>query len=586
MLKLALSLAVTAALTFFTARSTAYASQLPFRRSCRCLPSQPCWPSVESWSNLNKTVNGRLIATHPPAYECHDPHYDSATCQKIQDGYHYDLWRQSQPGAALQINWEVDGEKGCLGFNRTLPCNQGAVPLYTVNATTVEHVQDTIKFATTFNIRLVIKNTGHDLLGRSTGASSLGLWVFYNKSITFNDNFIPEGASSDADGYKAIILGSGVQWKDVYEAADSHGALVVGGAGTVGSSGGFCQGGGHSFLSPRFGLCADNVLQYKVVVADGSVKIANAFQNKDLFWALRGGGGGTFGVVVEAIYRTHPAMNSIILAGYQIYYSGVEIRRKIISNWLSHQANLSEAGWSGLSVMNDNTMTIQYFLSNVDESFAKSSISPFLSYAESLEGVLVWGAISELPSFWSAFQMFNQNSYHAVQNTIIGSRLIPRRCFEDPDGTENLAHALIKAQDTIRGEGNAIAEFRMEIVGGGAVTNGSSVETSVHPAWRHTLTSIGCSVTWDDDTPFEKQQVLGRQMTSTMQVLRDITPDSGTYFNEADVNEPNWQSNFFGSNYPRLKSIKDQVDPTGLFACHKCVGSEDWSQDFICPRAQ
>ncbi|KAF9274743.1 hypothetical protein BGZ74_004245, partial [Mortierella antarctica] len=296
--------------------------------------------------------------------------------------------------------------------------------------------------------------------------------------ITFNDDFIPEGASSGVDGCKAIILGSGVQWKDVYEAADGHGAIIVGGAGTVGSSGGFCQGGGHSFLSPRFGLCVDNVLQYKIVVADGSIKTANTFQNEDLFWALRGGGGGTFGVVVEAIYRTHPAVNSISLASYQIYYSGVEIRRKIISNWLSHQANLSEAGWSGLTVMNDNTMTIQYFLSDVDESFAKSSIAPFFDYAETLKGILVWGTISELPSFWSAFQMFDRNSYHAVQNTIIGSRLIPRRYFDTRNDIENLAHALVKVQDSIRGEGNTMAEFRMQTVGGGAVANGSNIETS------------------------------------------------------------------------------------------------------------
>ncbi|KAF9922587.1 hypothetical protein BGZ67_010378, partial [Mortierella alpina] len=437
--------------------------------------------------------------------------------------------------------------------------------MYTVNATTTEQVQDTIKFAEKFNLRLVIKNTGHDLLGRSSGSSSLSLWVLYGKSIQFNDNFIPEGATKETRGSRVIILGSGVQWKDAYKAADAHGVLVVGGAGTVGTSGGYCQGGGHSLLSPRYGLCADNVIQYKVVVADGSIKVANAFLNKDLFWALRGGGGGTFGVVVEAIYRTYPAMNSIQMASYQIYFSGAETRRKMIGSWTSQQVNLSEAGWSGSTVINDNALTIEYFLPNSNLSFAKTCLHPFLDFIESLEGVLVWGGISEVPSFWSAFKLFDINSYHSIQNQIVGSRLIPRWYFEKTNDVEILVSALITAQDAIRGEGNTMAEFTMETVGKGAVASVPDVETSVHPAWQHTLVSIGSFVTWQDDAPLKMQQALGRQLTSTMQILRDITPDSGTYFNEADFNEPSWQSNFFGSNYPRLKRIKDQIDPAGLF---------------------
>jgi FAD/FMN-containing dehydrogenase len=63
------------------------------------------------------------------------------------------------------------------------------------------------------------------------------------------------------------------------------------------------QGGGHSPFSPLFGLGADNVLEFKVVTADGKLVVANDVVNQDLFWALRGGGGGTWGVVVEATVK-------------------------------------------------------------------------------------------------------------------------------------------------------------------------------------------------------------------------------------------------------------------------------------------
>ena len=66
------------------------------------------------------------------------------------------------------------------------------------------------------------------------------------------------------------------------------------------------QGGGFGSFSKGFGTAAANLLEAEVVTADGTVRIANAVQNPDLFWALKGGGGGTFGVVTRLTLRTHP----------------------------------------------------------------------------------------------------------------------------------------------------------------------------------------------------------------------------------------------------------------------------------------
>jgi FAD/FMN-containing dehydrogenase len=75
---------------------------------------------------------------------------------------------------------------------------------------------------------------------------------------------------------------------------------------TVKLAGGFAQGGGHAPFSSKYGLAADNILEYKVVTADGRLVVANSQTNTDLFLALRGGGGGTFGVVVEATMNAWP----------------------------------------------------------------------------------------------------------------------------------------------------------------------------------------------------------------------------------------------------------------------------------------
>lgn len=79
-----------------------------------------------------------------------------------------------------------------------------------------------------------------------------------------------------------------------------------------------------------------------------------------------------------------------------------------------------------------------------------------------------------------------------------------------------------------------------------------------------------------------------KRVTQQVQILQTVAggSQSGSYMNEADPNEKDWQQKFFGTmdNYNRLKSIKDKVDPNGIFVCLKCVGSEDWSDDLNCPK--
>lgn len=77
--------------------------------------------------------------------------------------------------------------------------------------------------------------------------------------------------------------------------------------GQVGAAGGWLQGGGHSSLSPRYGLGVDNVLEIEIVTADGILRTVNEYNSPDLFWALRGGGGGTWGVITKATYKAYPS---------------------------------------------------------------------------------------------------------------------------------------------------------------------------------------------------------------------------------------------------------------------------------------
>ncbi|KAF9976917.1 hypothetical protein BGZ73_007534 [Actinomortierella ambigua] len=554
------------------------------RLQCRCQPDQACWPSASTWSSFNQTVGGRLIATTPPARECHQPHYDEAKCAQIKMGYFNDRWRQLQPGAVQQTNWETIKGVGCL-LNQT-SCEQGAVPLYTVKASSTADIQATVRFASQHNIRLAVKNTGHDYLGRSTAAHSLSLWTHFMNKVEVQDAFVPEGAPKGTQGTDAVVVGPGVLWEEVYRVVDEHKRVVVGGAeATVGAVGGYCLGGGHSPLSPRHGLCVDNVLQYMLVTADGEVRVANTHQNQDLFWALRGGGPG-FGVVVEAVYRTYPALKNINYATNFIYSENSTTLANIVHEFYANYYRWSQEGWSGYTYVTSKFILMMFYLPDADLKTAQDSVQPYLDYARSFPDAIISNdTVKNYATFYDHFKTTipGPNEDNAGHNYHLGSRLIPASMFQSKKQVDRFASTMLTIQDEIQtilpGGG-----YLTHLVAGGQVTRGNSRDTSVLPAWRRALTHIVLTAGWEDTTPYVYQVEIQNKLTKMVDRLRAITPGMGAYQSEADPNEPQFEKNFFGSNYPRLKKIKNKYDPRGLFVCRRCVGSEDWNSDEVCPR--
>jgi FAD/FMN-containing dehydrogenase len=118
-----------------------------------------------------------------------------------------------------------------------------------------------------------------------------------------------------------MTVGAGVGWQEVYEWAETLGITAIGGYHqTVGASGGWLTGGGHSILSPVYGLGVDRVVQIKVVTPDGVHRVANECQNSNLFWALRGGGGSAFGVVMESSSVVEPKPIPLAVYVHQTYF--------------------------------------------------------------------------------------------------------------------------------------------------------------------------------------------------------------------------------------------------------------------------
>jgi len=187
------------------------------------------------------------------------------------------------------------------------------LPTYSVEALTVEHVQAAVRFANEHNIAVSIKTSGHNYAGSSTARGSLLIWL---KNLRRFGEFGPLTDSCGTTHPLTQHLGGGEAWGDAYKAAVNNGYTVIGGGGAnVGCCGGWLAGSGLSWTTRNNGFGLDNVLQYEVVTADGERKIVDACSEPDLYWALRGGGGGSFGVVTSLYYRAFPTIPVVMVRG-------------------------------------------------------------------------------------------------------------------------------------------------------------------------------------------------------------------------------------------------------------------------------
>ncbi|KAI1387903.1 uncharacterized protein F4822DRAFT_295655 [Hypoxylon trugodes] len=255
---------------------------------CREYPGSDDWPLDEDWSRLNRTLGGALIRGVPPAVVCYEgPAKDEAACTYLLRNTSSNRFYIDDPVTMFSEWPEGDTCHATLQPQDGENCTQGAFPAYVVNATTVKQIQIAVNFARNRNLRLVIKNTGHDFVGRSAGFGSLSVWTHYLKDF----QYLPRYRVGEYRG-RAARVGAGVESWEMFAYMNRWNitTLVAGGY-TVGAFGGWMAGGGHSALASKYGLGADQPLSIQVVTADGRFVTADPTQNTDLFYALRGGGG-------------------------------------------------------------------------------------------------------------------------------------------------------------------------------------------------------------------------------------------------------------------------------------------------------
>ena len=162
-----------------------------------------------------------------------------------------------------------------------------------------------VKCATFNDVRLALGwalEHGWPMTCRSGGHSTAG--------FSLNDGMILDVSGINGIGIDTAAgtarVGAGARFGPINSTLDLYGLHVPGGGCPTVGVAGYMQGGGYGFTSREFGMNCDNVVEVTVMLADGSLVVASEKENKELFWAVRGGTGGNFGVLLEIVYRLVP----------------------------------------------------------------------------------------------------------------------------------------------------------------------------------------------------------------------------------------------------------------------------------------
>jgi FAD/FMN-containing dehydrogenase len=560
-------------------------------------PGDPLWPSPEKWQQLNKAVNGNLVKIESPLTACKTS-ADDAACNELFKNLKNPYYIGDNPALTQTSGW--------LNAWRSEPS------VYAVAAKKTSDVAAAVNFARTHNLRLVVKGGGHSYQGTSNSADSLLIWMRAMNKIEMHDNFVAEGCAGKQSPLPAITIESGAMWLQAYTEVTTRGGRFVqgGGCATVGVAG-LIQSGGFGSFSKHYGMAAAALLQAEIVTADGSVKVANACTNPDLFWALKGGGGGSFGVITKLTLRTRelPANFGAVLG--KIKASSDEAYKELISKVviLYHDKLFNHHWGEQIRFRGDNTVEFTMLSHGITKEQMNESWQSFEAWVKSnkeytfetpltifsIPAQRMWDiaflkqnipdliATDDRPDapesnvYWTSNKGEAGQFIHAYRSAWLPASLLEEKnrgklidalfaasrhwtfALHCNKGLAGAPEEEIKAAKDTAMNPDVLSAFALAIIAGEG-----------QPAFKGIA---------GHEPDLKNAHHESEQINKATEELLKVAPNAGSYVSESNYFEPNWQKSFWGSNYPRLAKVKKKYDPDGLFFVHHGVGSEEWSDD-------
>ena len=565
----------------------------PPRQLRRVRPGDPEWPGAADWQQLSRAVGGHLFKVESPFVACANP-ADRADCKIVLDNLRDPYFIGDQAGLTQTSGW--------IDAWASHPSDYAVAPRTAADAAAA------VTFARRHNLRLVVKGGGHGYQGTSNAPDSLLIWPRAMSRVTLHDAFVGRSCAGRAAPVPAVSVEAGAIWMQVYDAVTTRAGRYVqgGGCATVGVAG-LVQSGVFGSFSKNFGTAAAGLVEAEIVTADGAVRIANGCTNPDLFWGLKGGGGGSLGVVTRVTLRTYPLPDWFGGAFLTVKASAADAFSRLVSRFVAFYAErLWSPHWGeSVAFRRDNTFTATMVWQGLEQTQAEAAWRPFLDWlAAAPQDFTIVAAprIVAVPArhWWDAAYLREHvagavtgdaagNAWWTGNQGEIGwfvhgytSAWLPDALLA-PEQQERLAETLFAASR----EWTVSLHFNKGLGGAPAAAVAASRDTATNPA---ALTAFALAIVSASGPPAypgmpgpppdtTAARADAAAVTRAMAVLRRLVPETAAYVSESDFFERDWQRAFWGSNYARLRAIKEKYDPDGLFIVHHGVGSEEWSDD-------
>jgi FAD/FMN-containing dehydrogenase len=418
----------------------------------------------------------------------------------------------------------------------------------------VDHPDDirtALSYARAQGLRIAIRNGGHSYAGWSSGDGRLIIDVSKLNRVRSSGN--------------TAVVGAGAKLIDVYRALTAKGVTIpAGSCPTVGVSG-LTLGGGHGVVSRAYGLTCDSLTQATLITADGKQITANARDNKDLFWALRGAGNGNFGVVTELHFKTHPAPQ-----GVSAYLSWPSSKAAaVVKAWQEWGPSQPDEIWSSLHLASAPggrpTVSVAAFslgtygeLKNAVDRLADrvgapaSSVSlKRRSYEESME---VYAGCSSFPTD-AQCHLPGSTPGRATKGALGRETYAAASDFFDRSLSAAGIRTLLSQISSVRGGTGSIALTAL----GGAVNRVSPTSTAfVHRRSRMLAQYIAA---WRPGTTGSTAR---DWLASAHKSMRPHA-SGAAYQNYTDPTLTNWRKAYYGDAVTRLTKLKNEYDPNRFF---------------------
>jgi FAD/FMN-containing dehydrogenase len=567
---------------------------LPIGRTRRRIrPSDPAWPNSASWDRLKRQVGGHLIKLQPLFAAC-AAELQSTECREVLKQANNPFYIGDQPAGTQVSGW----------LDAWMP----AASVYAVAAQNAADVAAAVNFARESNLRLVIKGGGHSYQGTSNAPDSLLVWTRAMNKVSTHDAFVGQGCQGKQAPTPAVTVEAGAMWIDAYDAVTTKaGRYVQGGGCTSVGVAGLIQSGGFGSMSKGFGTAAAGLLEAEIVTADGVVRMVNACMNPDLFWALKGGGGGSWGVVTKLTLRTHELPEFFGYSEGTIKAISDAAFQRLIARFVEfYHDSLFNPHWGeSVKIKPDNTLELSMVCQGLDNEEAANVWKPFFNWAKNSNDYSasdLHAGSGHARAWWDVEARKKRGSDAMISDPRPGARVSHAWWSGDKDQVSAFLHGfesiwlpaslLLQSKQTDLAGALFAASRRWEIelhfnkglagapAGAIAAARDTATNPAVLDAFALAIIANGGPLRipgqlFDESVAHQH----ARAVDEAAAELRKVVLQPGSYVSESNYFNESWQQAFWGNNYQRLLAVKTQYDPDGLFFVHHGVGSEAWSPD-------